>query len=163
MGSAGIERCSSECFNTAATTTPPLERDPASSRLTGAAGTGLIPRAKLTSPTGGSCGVISLVKPAGARVTGKRITQSALFALREALAVIYWYKPDFESFVRATVPVPEILVRLNFSDTKSRVAGELVDRLAADQDKYLGVLLDLRAKLPPSRTSATLPASRMGR
>lgn len=87
------------------------------------------------------------MEAAGAKVAGKRITQSALSALREALAVIYWYKPDFESFVRATVPCPEILVRLNFEDTKRRVAGEVVDRLAADQNKYLGVLLELMGEV----------------
>jgi hypothetical protein len=87
------------------------------------------------------------MEAAGARASGKRITQSALFALREALAVIYWYKPDFESFVRATVPYPEILARLSFAETKRRVAGELVDRLAADQDRYLGVLLELMGEV----------------
>lgn len=83
----------------------------------------------------------------GTRGTGKRITQSGLFALREALAVIYWYKPDFESFVRATVAYPEIVFRLNFAETKRRVAGQLVDYLAADQAKYLDVLLDLMAEV----------------
>jgi len=87
------------------------------------------------------------VEAADAKTGGKRVTQSAFLALREALAVIYWYKPDFESFVRATVLRPEILVRLNFAEPKRRVAGELVDCLAADQDQYLGVLFELMGEV----------------
>jgi hypothetical protein len=86
------------------------------------------------------------VEAAGAR-TKKRINQSALFALREALAVIYWFKPDLEAFVGATVPAHEILARLNFSDTKRVVAAELVNLLAADQDKYMQVLLELMGEV----------------
>jgi hypothetical protein len=87
------------------------------------------------------------VEAADARLSGKRINQSALWALREALASIYWYKPDFESFVRATVPCPEILVRLNFAEPKRGVAGEIVEYLGADQGKYLSVLLDLMGEI----------------
>lgn len=74
---------------------------------------------------------------------GKRVSQSGLWSLKEALASIYWYKSDLESFLRATVERPEVLARLNFNEPKRRVVGELVDRLAADQDRYLGDLLEL--------------------
>ena len=79
--------------------------------------------------------------------SAKRINQSALFALREALAVIYWFRPDLEGFLRATVLAPEILTRLNFNDTKRVVASELVNLLAADQDRYMQVLLDLMSEV----------------
>jgi hypothetical protein len=79
----------------------------------------------------------------GAMPTAKRVSQSALWSLKEALASIYWYKSDLESFLRATVSRPEVLVRLNFNEPKRGVVGALVDRLAADQDRYLGDLLEL--------------------
>lgn len=79
--------------------------------------------------------------------TAKRINQSALFALREALAVIYWFKPDLERFIRATVPAHEILARLNFSETKRIVAADLVDLLARDQHTHMRVLLDLMGEV----------------
>jgi hypothetical protein len=79
----------------------------------------------------------------GAMPTAKRISQSALWSLKEALASIYWYKSDLESFLRATVSRPEVLVRLNFNEPKRDVVGALVDRLAAHQDRYLGDLLEL--------------------
>lgn len=78
-----------------------------------------------------------------ARTTAKRINQAALGALKEALSVIYWYRSDFESFVRGCVRSPEVLSRLNFSEPKRMVASQLVALLAADQDNYLPVLLQL--------------------
>jgi hypothetical protein len=45
------------------------------------------------------------------------------------------------------VPAHEILARLNFSDTKRVVAAELVNLLAADQDKYMQVLLELMGEV----------------
>jgi hypothetical protein len=77
----------------------------------------------------------------------RRISQGALGGLKEALAVVYWYKHDFETFVRGAVSRPEILVRLNFQEPKRRVAGELVDSLAADQKRYLDDLLDLMSEI----------------
>lgn len=73
----------------------------------------------------------------------KRISPSALNALREALAVIYWFLPDFESFIRAAVNHPEVVSRLNFRETKRVTAAQLVNLLAADQDRYLSTLLSL--------------------
>jgi hypothetical protein len=87
------------------------------------------------------------MEAANAKLVGKKVSQSALFALQEALTSIYWYKPDFERFVRATVPAPEILARLNFSDLKRQVAGELVARLSSDQAKYLPLILDLMGEV----------------
>jgi hypothetical protein len=97
--------------------------------------------------SGGPLCCHSGVEASGARRAAKRVSQSALWTLQEALASIYWYKPDFESFVRATAPCPEILVRLNFSEPKRRVASELVTYLAADQDRYLDVLLNLMGEV----------------
>ena len=82
-----------------------------------------------------------------ARTVGKRVNHAALWALTEALASIYWYKEDFERFVRSCVQRPEIVSRLTFADSKRIVATELVDLLAADQDRYLPTLLELMAEV----------------
>lgn len=78
-----------------------------------------------------------------APITAQRINQAALEALKEALSVVYWYRSDFESFVRGCVRDPEPLSRLNFSEPKRVVASQLVTLLAADQDRYLTTLLQL--------------------
>jgi hypothetical protein len=94
-----------------------------------------------------------------ARTVSKRVNHAALRALTEALASIYWYKDDLERFIRGCVHQrPEILSRLNFTDAKRVVATELVDLLAADQDRYLPTLLEL---MPRSRRSTTSPTSRL--
>lgn len=78
-----------------------------------------------------------------AQAAGKRINLAALGALKEALSVVYWYRGDFESFVRGCVRHPEVLSRLNFSQPKRVVASQLVTLLSADQDRYLATLLQL--------------------
>jgi restriction endonuclease Mrr len=77
------------------------------------------------------------------QTTAKRVNQGALGALREALALIYWYRSDFESFVRGCVDQPEVTSRLNFSEPKRIVASQLVSLLSADQERYLPTLLRL--------------------
>jgi hypothetical protein len=69
-----------------------------------------------------------------ARTPTKRMNQAALGALKEALSVIYWYRSDFETFVRGCVRDPEVLSRLNFSEPKRLVASQLIALLATDQN-----------------------------
>jgi hypothetical protein len=73
----------------------------------------------------------------------KRMTPVALAALKEALRCIYWYKSDLESFIRLSVTDATVLSRLNFDGYKRAVASDLVDMLAADQDRHLDDLLEL--------------------
>ena len=82
-----------------------------------------------------------------ARTVGKRVNHAALRALTEALASIYWYKGDLERFVRGCVRRPEIVSRLTFTDSKRIVATDLVDLLAANQDRYLPTLVELMAEI----------------
>jgi Restriction endonuclease len=84
-----------------------------------------------------------VVVPETAQPTGKRINLAALGALKEALSVVYWYRSDFESFVRGCVRHPEVLSRLNFGEPKRVVASQLVTLLSADQGRYLATLLHL--------------------
>lgn len=71
---------------------------------------------------------------------------AGLHALREALAVAWWYKPDLERFVRVCVPHAEIVAHLNFVVTKREVAAELVGLLGAEA-RYTPTVLDLMREL----------------
>jgi hypothetical protein len=67
--------------------------------------------------------------------TTKKIAPGAYSALTEALAVIYWNKIPFESFVRNVLREhPELLAPLNFGEKKREVAARLVDLLADAED-----------------------------
>lgn len=71
---------------------------------------------------------------------------AGLDALREALAVAWWYKPDLERFVRTCVPHSEVVARLNFGMTKREVAAELTGFLGADA-RYTATVVDLMREL----------------
>lgn len=77
----------------------------------------------------------------------KRIPPATLNALKEALATIYWYKPDLQSFLIHTVNEPAILARLNWSEYKRNVANALVDHLAHNQSLYQRHLIRLMAEV----------------
>nr|MDT0665841.1 hypothetical protein [Micromonospora sp. DSM 115978] len=79
-----------------------------------------------------------------AGTAAKRIQPRAYEALAEALAVIYWNKTPFERYLRRSLrDYPELLAGLAFGGTKRDVAGELVDLLGANEDRYQGVTLGL--------------------
>lgn len=78
--------------------------------------------------------------------TSKRVSFAALDALREALALAWWYKPDLERFIRACVPHAEVVARLSFGLRKREVAAELTELLGADA-KYTPTLLDMMREL----------------
>jgi hypothetical protein len=78
----------------------------------------------------------------------KRLSQPAWDALFEALAVFYWRKRDFESFLRAHLTdYPELLSPLNFAATKRSVVGDLVDIIRGNEGKYQDLVIDLLAEL----------------
>jgi hypothetical protein len=80
--------------------------------------------------------------------TSKRISPNAYQALREALAVIFWYKRPFESYLRdALSDHPELLSGLNFGDLKRHVADALVSRLRQHEDRYQQVTLNLMVEI----------------
>lgn len=77
-----------------------------------------------------------------------RISTEAYDALREALAVITWYKPPFKSFLHAALREhPELLALLNFDDTKRHVADALVTALVAKETQYQDVTLRLMVEI----------------
>lgn len=78
----------------------------------------------------------------------KKLAPAAWDALAEALATYEWFKRPFESLVRRLFgDAPAVLARLNFSDPKRRVAGELVDGLRAREHEYQGLVVDALVEL----------------
>ncbi len=74
----------------------------------------------------------------------KHISTAAYQALRAALPVVIWNRRPYETFLRTALrDNSELLVGLNFSDTKRNVADQLIDVLVAKEDKYQEVTLQL--------------------
>jgi hypothetical protein len=81
-----------------------------------------------------------------ATTSAKRLSYAALDALREAMALAWWYKRDLERFVRTCVPHPEVLARIDFGLSKRDVVADLIDALGTEP-KYTPTLLDLMDEL----------------
>lgn len=79
----------------------------------------------------------------------ERITTEAYGALRDALPVAFWFKSDFERYVKTALRAhPELLAGIGFrTDTKRESATALVDRLVAREDQYRDTTLDLMLEL----------------
>lgn len=72
----------------------------------------------------------------------RRISAEAYQALREALAVVTWFKRPFQALVTTSLrDCPEVVAGLNFSDTKRNVADELVQRLATHESRYQDITI----------------------
>jgi len=79
----------------------------------------------------------------------KRVSSVALRDLEEALAAAFWFKDDLRHFLTLAVTKPDLLSRLDWSQSNSKrnVARDLVGRMAADQDRYLDDLLLLMSEV----------------
>ena len=76
----------------------------------------------------------------------KRLSPAAIVALKEALCVVYWYKPDLRSFLQQCLVNPSILATLDWGNSKRykrQIVADLVDYLCRGQDKHIGDLTKL--------------------
>jgi hypothetical protein len=65
----------------------------------------------------------------------KRLSPSAIVALKEALCAVYWYKADLRSFLHQALARPAILSSLNWENYKRQIVSDLIDALANDDDR----------------------------
>jgi hypothetical protein len=72
----------------------------------------------------------------------QRISPNALQALTDALATVVWYKNDLRAYLITATGEPALIASLDWT-YKRRAADELVQRLAADQDRYRDILVQL--------------------
>lgn len=75
------------------------------------------------------------------------IAPAAIVALREALALAYWYKSDLRSFLTSAIQDPTLLARVDWSDYKRNIVRTIVDFMARDQDRYQADLLRLMIEI----------------
>lgn len=97
-----------------------------------------------------------VIKPTR-RAVPERSAQTAALApirprrpvhLSSYLPAIIWNKKPFETFLRTALrDHGELLIGLNFADTKRIVADDLVDRLVAQEEKYREVTLRLMIEI----------------
>lgn len=81
------------------------------------------------------------------RIPRKKIAPAALHALKEALALAYWYKSDLRSFLTQTLVDSDLVARLNWEDYKRNIVGHLIDYLSRNEDVYQRQLLHLMAEV----------------
>lgn len=73
----------------------------------------------------------------------KKISATAINALKKALATIYWYKSDLRSFLDHTITNKQILSYLDWNDYKRNICSRLVDLLVKNEEKTQNDLLKL--------------------
>lgn len=73
----------------------------------------------------------------------KKLNPSAIIALKEALAQIYWYKKDLRSFLVNTLENSSILSNINWDDYKRSITDVLVESLARNETRYRDELIRL--------------------
>lgn len=77
----------------------------------------------------------------------KKISAAALQSLKEALTLVYWYKPALRSFLSQVLSDPSVLVRLNWQDYKRNIVATLIDHLAMNEEIYQRDLIRLMAEV----------------
>ena len=73
----------------------------------------------------------------------KKISVPAIQALKEALALVYWYKSALRSFLSQTLSDASVLSRLNWDDYKRNIVATLIDHLANHEEVYQRDLIRL--------------------
>jgi hypothetical protein len=74
----------------------------------------------------------------------KKISPSAILALKEALVAIYWRKKDLRQFIELTLENPMIVSTIDWTEnTKYESVSQLVDRMSKRQDMFQTDLLKL--------------------
>lgn len=72
-----------------------------------------------------------------------RVSPTAIAALTEALATIFWFKKDLRSFLTAGLDDQALLSGVDWDDYKRASIDVVVGRMVADQDKYREQLISL--------------------
>jgi hypothetical protein len=63
----------------------------------------------------------------------KRVSATSIHALKEALSVVFWYKPDLRSFLQNCISDRLLEAQANWIAYKRQVVSEIVDAMAATQ------------------------------
>ena len=78
----------------------------------------------------------------------QKLAPPAWDALTEALATFEWFKGPFESLIRRLfADAPDVLVRVNFTEPKRKVAADLGEALRARESQYQSLVIDALVEL----------------
>src|SRR5205085_633014 len=81
-------------------------------------------------------------------MTTKRLSPRAIQALKDAVASIYWTKRDFRGFLTHCITDPQVLIRVDWTQTKKDIAAFVVDQLTVRPDQRdLRLLVDEVSKM----------------
>lgn len=75
--------------------------------------------------------------------TLKKISAAAINCLKESLSTIYWFKSDLRSFLLATISDTSLLARINWSEYKINICGNLINYMQLHEETYQNDLLKL--------------------
>ncbi len=74
----------------------------------------------------------------------KRVNPAAIHALKEALSVVYWYKPDLRAFLSSCLGDHSGLVsQLDWTACKRNIVATLISSLDKQQSRFTDTLIDL--------------------
>lgn len=73
----------------------------------------------------------------------KKVSPQAIFALKEALAVIYWKRDELKDFLNLSITNSAIINTINWEGTKREAVKELVERMVKRPDFYQDDLINL--------------------
>lgn len=76
-------------------------------------------------------------------MTNKKFSPQAIFALKEALSVIFWKKEDLQDFLKISLSNNAIVGTINWSATKREAVKELIERMLNRPDLYKEDLMSL--------------------
>ena len=77
----------------------------------------------------------------------KKISATAIEALKQALTHVYWYKKDLRGFLTRSLSSPNVLARLNWDDYKRNIVASLVDYLSTHEHTYQQDLIQLMSNV----------------
>ncbi|MEQ8364839.1 MAG: hypothetical protein RH948_18335 [Cyclobacteriaceae bacterium] len=73
----------------------------------------------------------------------KKIAPQAIFALKEALSVVFWKKEDLQDFLKMSLEHSSILGTINWNGTKRETVKELIGRMTNRPELYNDDLMNL--------------------
>jgi hypothetical protein len=70
----------------------------------------------------------------------KQLSPSGIMALKEALCLVYWYKPELRGFLKCCLSNPAILNNFNWDNVKRQISSDVIDFLVLNPSTHIGDL-----------------------
>ncbi|WP_225182183.1 hypothetical protein [Pectobacterium aroidearum] len=73
----------------------------------------------------------------------KKLSPTAVVALKEALCSVYWYKSDLRGFLQLCLAQPGLLNKFNWQNYKRQIASDVVDYMVNNSQTHTGELTNI--------------------